>query len=54
MLDLNKRPIGYQPIALTAELISHTEDVGFEPKDVLKYIGGLAIPCIKPNSANPP
>jgi hypothetical protein len=20
----------------------------------LKYIGGLAIPCIKPNSANPP
>ena len=38
----------------TAELISHTEDVGFEPTDILMYIGGLAIPCIKPNSANPP
>jgi hypothetical protein len=44
MLDLNKRPIGYQPIALTAELISHTEDVGFEPTDTPKVYRGISNP----------
>ena len=37
-----------RPVLCQTELYCQTEVVGFEPTDALRYIGGLAIHCIRP------
>ena len=53
-IDLNYRPLRYQHIALPLSYAPIRRMLDLNQRMHLEYIGGLAIPCIKPNSANPP